>query len=64
NAHRSLAWGVLGLATGGLLFSLLTLLFSGVVPGMNPFTAGKFRGPAKKCLQLQVFSCEWDTSRF
>ncbi len=27
--HRLLAWGVLGLATGGCLFSLLTLLFSG-----------------------------------
>ncbi len=31
NTHRSLAWGVLGLAIGGLLFSLLTLLFSGAV---------------------------------
>jgi hypothetical protein len=29
--HRLLAWGVLGLATGGCLFSLLTLLFSGAV---------------------------------
>jgi hypothetical protein len=29
--HRVLAWGVLGLATGGCLFSLLTLLFSGAM---------------------------------
>jgi hypothetical protein len=29
--HRLLAWGVLGFATGGCLFSLLTLLFSGAL---------------------------------
>jgi hypothetical protein len=29
--RRSLAWGVLGLATGGRFFSLLTLLFSGAL---------------------------------
>jgi len=28
-ARRMLAWGVLGLATGGVLVSLLTLMFSG-----------------------------------
>jgi hypothetical protein len=29
--HRLLAWGVLGFATGGCFFSLLTLLFSGAI---------------------------------
>src|SRR3981189_251511 len=43
STHRPLAWGVLGLAIGGLLFSLLTLLFSGVVPGKNPSPVEKFR---------------------
>jgi hypothetical protein len=33
--HRLLAWGVLGLATGGF-FSLLTLLFSGGIPKQTP----------------------------
>ncbi len=35
------AWGVLGLATGGVLFSLLTLLFSGVITLTKPDSAGK-----------------------
>jgi hypothetical protein len=29
--HRLHAWGVLGFATGGRFFSLLTLLFSGAI---------------------------------
>jgi len=33
--HRLLAWGVLGLATGGC-FSLLTLLFSGGISEKTP----------------------------
>jgi cell division protein FtsX len=48
STHRSLAWGVLGLAIGGLLFSLLTLLFSGVVPRLNPSTSEKFRSLVQK----------------
>jgi hypothetical protein len=36
--HRLLAWGVLGLATGGCLFSLLTLLFSGAYLWKPSFT--------------------------
>jgi hypothetical protein len=43
-AHRLPAWGVLGLATGGFLFSLLTLLFSGAIESANPALARKFRG--------------------
>jgi hypothetical protein len=34
--HRLPAWGVLGLATGGCFFSLLTLLFSGAVLKQTP----------------------------
>jgi hypothetical protein len=45
---------VLGLAIGGLLFSLLTLLFSGVVPGLNPSTAEKFRSLVKNILQPEI----------
>src|SRR5258706_14397758 len=53
STHRPLAWGVLGLAIGGSLFSLLTLLFSGVVPGFNPLTLEKFRRMAKIFCRLK-----------
>jgi hypothetical protein len=41
--HRTLAWGVLGLASDGYRFSLLTLLFSGVFAIIKPHVRIKFR---------------------
>ena len=41
--HRTLAWGVLGLASDGYRFSLLTLLFSGVFAIIKPQPRIKFR---------------------
>jgi hypothetical protein len=38
----------------GYRFSLLTLLFSGVVPGLNPSTAEKFRSPFKNIRQFEM----------
>jgi hypothetical protein len=43
--RRSFAWGVLGSTTGGYRFSLLTLLFSGVIQHFKP-------GNRKKSLKI------------
>jgi hypothetical protein len=43
NTHRLLAWGVLGFATGGLLFSLLTLFAFRRNDSENPSLPVKFR---------------------
>jgi hypothetical protein len=56
NTHRPLAWGVLGLATDGLLFSLLTLLFSGVLtvqtrPKKESFAPYKNNFPASNAFE-------------
>jgi hypothetical protein len=42
-AHQMLAWGVLGSASDGLPFSLLTLLFSGVFQMIKPYKFTEFR---------------------
>jgi hypothetical protein len=42
-AHQMLAWGVLGSASDGLPFSLLTLLFSGVFVIIKPYKRDEFR---------------------
>jgi hypothetical protein len=42
-AHRMLAWGVLGSASDGYRFSLLTLLFSGVCEMIKPQNSTKLR---------------------
>jgi hypothetical protein len=42
-ARQMLAWGVLGSASDGLLFSLLTLLFSGAFAMIKPYNLAEFR---------------------
>src|ERR1700691_3280374 len=44
STRRLLAWGVLGLATGGCLFSLLTLLFSGALRVQTQSRRKSFEG--------------------
>jgi hypothetical protein len=46
STRRLLAWGVLGLATGGCLFSLLTLLLSGGMRLQTPRREESFAGGA------------------
>ena len=62
--HRLLAWGVLGLATGGRLVSLLTLLFSGAVDLGNPGPAGKFRAGLELCFSVGFLTRNYGTSSF